>query len=130
MQKEGFKDSLKHKFKWHITNSVFQESKRQMQPGLPAVTYGSCQTGLTDKFDFLHLNDGVRKKAEVTMWAIKAKGIVHSQAKSILLSLKLLSFQWSSSSIWPLSSILSINICFLIKKILSLTKPNHYNFIF
>ena len=48
-----------------------------------AVTNGSCQTRLSDKFDLLQLNDVVRKKAEVTLVASQAKGIVHSQAKPI-----------------------------------------------
>lgn len=111
-------------------NGVLLESKPRMQPGLPAVTCDSCQSGLTDKFDLLHLSDGVRKKVEVTMWAIKAKGIVHSQAKPVLpLSkaspLSIFSFKHLTLIIYLIYWYLFLN-----KKILSLTKPIHYNFIF
>lgn len=45
----------------------------QLQPGLPAVTYGSCQAVLSDKFDLLHLHGGVKQKAKVALELTRLK---------------------------------------------------------
>ena len=44
------------------TAQLCATGQEQLQPGLLAVTYGSCQVALSDKFDLLLLNDGVKKK--------------------------------------------------------------------
>lgn len=50
----------------------------QLQPSLLAVTYGSCQAALSDKFDLLQLNEGIKKKAKVSLklTRLKAKFIL------------------------------------------------------
>lgn len=71
------------------TAQLCATGQEQLQPGLLAVTYGSCQVALSDKFDLLPLNDGVKKKKKSSKggsWANMAKGNIHSQAKLVFLS--------------------------------------------
>lgn len=49
------------------------EGEQRLQLGLLAVTYGSCQAVLSDKFDLFQLNDGVKKKAKVTLKLTRLK---------------------------------------------------------
>lgn len=44
------------------TAQLCSTGQEQLQPGLLAVTLGSCQVALSDKFDLPQLNDGVKKK--------------------------------------------------------------------
>lgn len=44
------------------TAQLCSMGQKQLQPGLLAVTHGSCQVALSDKFDLPQLNDGVKKK--------------------------------------------------------------------
>ena len=73
------------------TAQLCSTGQKQLQPGLLAVTHGSCQVALSDKFDLPQLNDGVKKKKKKSSkggsWANMAKGNIHSQAKLIFFSL-------------------------------------------